>query len=331
MRADRLIAILMLLQARGRMTAQALAGELDVSERTIYRDVDALSLAGAPVYCESGPGGGIELLDEYRTSLTGLTDGEVRALFAVSLPDALPALAMRDELRAALRKLAAALPAISRNPDALQAEVHIDPVGWGQGEESAPYLSLLHQAIRQRRRVVLRYRRFAGHVLEATVDPLGLAAKAGVWYLVHARSGHLHVQPLADVVDAHQTEEQFTAPDGFDLRRAWQAYCLAAEAQRRLYHTTVRVAPAARTALLRRFGGAFRHHLDTAPDDEQGWVVLELAFDSLESARDMLLALGGGVEVLAPEPLRRSITDYAEQIIGLYAARAESVLPPLST
>lgn len=319
MRADRLISILMLLQARGRMTAQALAGELEVSERTIYRDVDALSLAGAPIYCESGPGGGIGLLDEYRTSLTGLTESEVRALFAVSLPDALPALAVRDDLRSALRKLAAALPAASRSPDALLAEVYIDPVGWDQGEEPTPHLPLLHQAIRQRRRVVLRYRRFAGHVLEATVEPLGLAGKAGAWYLVFARSGHIGVQPLTDVLDVQLTDQGFAAPPGFDLRSAWQTYCAAAEAERQLYHVTVRLTATARMILRQRFSGAMRRQLDAAVADEQGWIKADVAFDSIESARSALLALGGGVEVLAPEPLRRSIIDYAEQIAGLYA------------
>jgi predicted DNA-binding transcriptional regulator YafY len=317
-RADRLISILMLLQARGRMTAQTLAEELEVSERTIYRDVDALSLAGAPIYCESGPGGGIGLLDEYRTSLTGLTDGEVRALFAVSLPDALPALAVRDDLRSALRKLAAALPAASRSPDVLLAEVHIDPTGWGQGEEATPHLPLLHQAIRQRRRVVLRYRRFAGHVLEATVDPLGLAAKAGVWHLVYAQSGRVRVQPLANVLDAHLSDAAFSPPPGFDLRRAWQEHCADAEAQRQLYLVTLRLTAAARTMLRQRFSGALRSRLDAAPVDDQGWATVELAFDSLESARSALLALGGGVEVLAPEPLRRSIVDYAQEIIRRY-------------
>lgn len=322
MRADRLVSILMLLQARGRMTAQTLAVELEVSERTIYRDVDALSLSGVPLYCESGPGGGIGLLDDYRTSLTGLTDGEVRALFAVSLPDALPVLDMRDDLRSALRKLAAALPASSREHGALQTEVHIDASGWGQGEEPVPHLPLLHQAIRQRRHVLLRYQRISGHSISSTVTPLGLVAKAGAWHLVYACAGRILVQQMANVLDARMTDESFVPPADFDLRTFWQAWCASAEARRALYCVRVRVAPAARAALLRQFGGVIRHRLEEAPHDHDGWISLELAFDSLESARSALLALGRGVEVLGPEALRRSIMDYAEQIVELYGAVA---------
>ena len=319
MRADRLISILMLLQARGQMTAQTLATELEVSERTIYRDVDALGMAGVPLYCEAGPGGGIGLLESYRTTLTGLTDGEVRALFAVSVPDALAATGIDDELRSALRKLAAALPPTRHTDDALHTEVHVDVAGWEHGEESVPHLHLLHQAVRQRRIVKMRCRRFHGVAIESTVAPLGLVVKAGAWQLVHLRADRTWVQPVRDILDVALTAANFTRPAGFDLRRFWQEWCAAVATQRALYNVTVRVAPPMQASLPQHFGAAVHQRMAQAPRDAAGWITLELGFDSLETARAVMLALGGGVEVLAPEALRRSVLDYAEQIVGVYA------------
>ncbi len=321
MRADRMLAIMMLLQVRGQMTAQALAGELEVSERTIYRDIDALGMAGVPVYTEAGPGGGIGLLDSYRTTLTGLTDGEVRALFAASVTDSLAALGMGDELRSALRKLAAALPAARREGDLLAAEVYFDATAWGEEDGPVPHLSALHRAIRARRRVALHYRRFSGLDLSATVDPLGLVVKAGAWYLVYARAGRTWAMRVADVLDVTATNESFAPPADFDLRTFWQEWRASAAAQRAHYTATVRVAPVAQTALPRHVGGAVTEQLNTALRDADGWVRLVLPFASLESARAALLALGRGVEVIAPEPLRRSLLDYAEQIVALYGGR----------
>jgi len=321
MRADRLLSIMMLLQARGQMTAQALAGALEVSERTIYRDIDALGAAGVPVYTEAGPGGGIGLLDSYRTTLTGLTDGEVRALFAASVTDSLAALGIDDELRSALRKLAAALPAVRRTGDMLAAEVYFDATSWGDDDEPVPHLSALHRAIRTHHRVQIRYRRFSGLELAATVEPLGLVVKAGAWVLAYARADRLWAMAIADVLDVQVTEEEFAPPLGFDLRTFWQAWSASAAAQQASYVVTVRVAPAAQPVLARLVGGAGGRRMAANAPDAGGWVTMTLAFPSLDAARAALLALGRGVEVIAPEPLRRSLLDYAEQIVALYGGR----------
>lgn len=320
MRADRLISILMLLQAHGQLTAQTLADELEVSERTIYRDVDALGMAGVPIFCEAGPGGGIGLLESYRTTLTGLTDGEVRALFAISVPDALAATGIDDDLRSALRKLAAALPATRRAEDTLlQAEVYVDATGWTQGVESVPHLHLLHQAVRHQCAIEMRYRRFSRIEVATTGAPLGLVVKAGAWHLVYLRAERIWVQPVGDILDVALTEEHFARPAGFDLRRFWQAWCASDAVRRAVYVATVRVAPPMQASLPQHFGAALHQRMVQAPRNAAGWITLELAFDSLEAARTALLALGGGIEVLAPEALRRSVLDYAEQIAGVYA------------
>jgi predicted DNA-binding transcriptional regulator YafY len=172
MRADRLLSILMLLQARGRMTAEALSRRLEVSVRTIYRDVDALSVAGVPIYTERGRGGGIALLDRYRTTLTGLRDAEIHALFAASVSGPLADLGLADDLRSALEKLSASL-AVQRGP-AIHAvqRVHLDPTVWAPTEKPPPHLAALYEALMAERRVHLRYRLIFNAQRERTVEPL---------------------------------------------------------------------------------------------------------------------------------------------------------------
>src|SRR5512139_384786 len=194
MRADRLLSLLMLLQARGRMTAQELAQELEVSERTIYRDINALSASGVPVYAESGPGGGCALLDSYRTNLTGLTADEARALFMLSIPAPLDQLGVTQELKAALLKLSAALPEARRHDEErVRQRVYLDSLNWFQAEEAAPYLQTLYRAVWDDRKVAITLRvqfdAFIDAQIEQVIAPYGLVSKAGVWHIVAARHG----------------------------------------------------------------------------------------------------------------------------------------------
>jgi len=332
MRADRLLSLLMLLQTRGRMTARQLAQELEVSDRTVYRDIDALSTAGVPVYGDPGPQGGYALLDRYRTDLTGLTEGEVRALFMLGVPQPLADLGVSRELGAALRKLAAALPGDRREDEhRVRQRFHLDAVGWDQVEASAPQLPAVHQAVWQDRRLHLAYRihGLAVHV-EQTVDPYGLVAKAGVWHLVYAVRGAgsetgtrtgpaLRVLPVSALLDAQLAGESFERPAGFDLAQFWKEWCAARSVSRAQYLVTLRVAPGFLAELPVHFGDLGRDRIAQAgPPDGDGWVTLQLPFESLDAARARILGFGRGVEVLAPAALRRSIQDYAEQIMALY-------------
>jgi predicted DNA-binding transcriptional regulator YafY len=327
MRADRLLSLLMILQARGRMTAEALAAELEVSVRTIYRDLDALSAAGVPVYAERGPGGGCALLESYRTSLTGLTNGELQALFVMSLPAPLVQLGVGSELKAALRKLSAALPAERRQEEAwVRQRLHLDWSGDDPADEPVPHLAVLKEAVWDDRQLWLAHRipsSPAMVVLERLVDPLGLVTLRGDWHLVCSADGRLRVYRVAGLLDARLTGERFERPAGFDLGAFWAGWRAEQEANRRRYTATVRVSPDIVPWLPQLLGAPVQDEINAAtrpdaPRDPAGWIRLRLSFDSLEAARSRLLGLGAAVEVLAPLPLRLSLADYAAQIAALY-------------
>ncbi len=322
MRADRLLSLLMLLQARGRMPAAQLAAELEVSVRTIYRDMDALSAAGVPVYAERGPRGGCALLDGYRTSLTGLTQDEVRALFVLSVPDVLDELGMSGELRAALRKLMAALPAARRSDEEqVRARIYLDWSGRGPAAGPAPHLPALQRATWEDERIHITYRSLVGpHVLmlERTVEPYGLVARAGVWHLVYGFEGALRVLRAGQVLAATPTAEHFTRPPDFDLAAFWEGWRAREAENRPEFHATVRAAPALAALLPLYFGEPLRAALAQATPDADGWVQITLPFERFEEARERLLGFGSAVEVLSPPALRLSVLDYARQIVRFY-------------
>ncbi len=321
MRADRLLALLMLLQTHGRRSARQLAAELEVSERTIYRDIDALSSAGIPVYGEPGPAGGFALLDSYRTSLTGLSAGEVRALFMLTIPAPLVELGISQELRAALLKVAAALPGDHRE-DAQQVRqrLYLDSVAWEYGEEGVPFLHIIHAAVWQDRRIVIAYQVGSlGVTIEQDVEPYGLVAKAGLWYLVYARRGDVRVIRISALRTVRQLAEPFTRPVDFVLADFWHDWARQQVEHRSSYAVEVRVSPRLIPQLAWHFGRRVQEQIQQAgPADGAGWVGLQLHFDSLEAARSRILDFGGDIEVLAPAALRASIQDFARQILQTY-------------
>jgi len=322
MRADRLLSILMLLQARGRMTAQELAVELEVSERTIYRDMDALSAAGVPVYAERGPGGGCTLLDSYRTTLTGLTRDEVRALFMLSIPEPLADLGVDKELKAALFKLAAALPTSRRRDEALiRQRIHLDSVGWTETREPAPHLHTLQQAVWQDRRLTILYRLPFQTEARWLVEPYGLVAKATAWHLVCTRNNSWRVYRVSRVLDACLSDETFERFPDFNLAVFWESWCTEIEENRPYYPVTVRVAPEFIHWLPYYFGEPIREEIARARSgspDKEGELIVTLPFETLEDARARILGFGRAVEVLEPMALRKSVADYASLIARLY-------------
>jgi predicted DNA-binding transcriptional regulator YafY len=304
------------------MTADQLAEETEVSVRTIYRDIDALSTAGVPVYAERGPGGGCALVEGYRTSLTGLTEDEVRALFMLSVPASLDELGVSKELRAALRKLAAALPDVHRrDEERVRQRIYLDWEGWPQ-PKPVPHLQTIRQAVWQDRKLTITYRWIAPQVqqFERLVDPYGLVAKAGVWHLVWAGDSRIHVHRVSELLDAHLSDEHFERPMDFDLAAFWKAWCKGREENRPTYPVTVRVSPDLVRLLPLYFGNHIREEIANAgPPDSEGWITLTLPFERFEIARERILGFGCAVEVLEPEPLRLSVTDFAQQIVEFYA------------
>ena len=312
--------MLMLLQSRGHLSARELAEELEVSERTIYRDITALSTAGVPVYASRGPGGGVRLVEEYRTTLTGLTPEEARALFMMSIPAPLRQLGVDEPFKGALRKLSASLTDTSRTDEArTRQRIYLDSSWWFQSEEQVPCLQTIHHALWQDRRLHMKVRwEFFNTEFEQEAEPYGLVAKANVWYLVYGRGGNPQVRRVSQIVEAEMTPECFARPPEFDLETFWKCWCKEYESHPS-FLARVRAAPEALATLAESIGERARGRLAaSSPPDQDGWIILDLPFESFVAARTHLLGLGRAVEVLEPESLRRSLIDFAEQIVGFY-------------
>lgn len=327
MQADRLLATLLLLQSRGPTTAPELARRLEVSVRTVYRDVVALSAAGVPVWAERGRGGGIRLLDGWHTDMTGLTAAEARALFTFSArPGTLPG----DDasLGSAFRKLMVALPEDQRLAAAVVEErILVEPQGWGRAPERAPTLPLLQRAVLDGQRLALTYRAAGRQQARSrAVDPVGLVAKAGVWYLVARQEGEGRLFRASRVLRAAPTGELVASPRP-DLGAMWDALRDRVEHPPARVVATVRIPSALVGRVLgvcgpqlagdaqRRVGGAWAttaaattdHQDDEAPLDAH----FRLPFRSLVHASGVLLGLAVDVEVVGPPPLRRAIAERA--------------------
>ena len=318
MRADRLLSLLMFLQNRGRTTTDRLAKELEVSRRTIIRDLYALRVAGFPVYTERGQCGGVYLHEDFRVRLTDLTQGELAALFTFSVPAPLADLGMGETAKGALLKLAAALPQARQDVERdVRSRLYLDPNPWHASREAAPTLSILRQAAwedRWLRATLLRARRIP---IEHEIAPYGLVAKGRVWYVVwRRRDGELRVDRASDVIEAELTEDTFDRPPGFDLGEYWTAWATEYEENRWFFAVTVRVM----TEALAELAGALGRYIRRTADSEQGSTVIdvEMAFDGFEHARAALLAYGGAVEVIEPDALRLSIVDFAQRIVETY-------------
>jgi predicted DNA-binding transcriptional regulator YafY len=324
MRADRLLSLLMLLQARGRMTAKELARELEVSRRTVYRDISALCISGVPIYSEAGRDGGYALLDSYRTSLTGLTENEVRALFSISIPESLSELDLGRELKAALLKLSAALPDAQRQDEAhARKRVFLDSSPWSQDTSPTPHLQTVYQAVWGDQRLFITFRLpFADVELEHLVSPYGLVSKAGVWYLVYERCG-IRVQRVADFLDARLSPDGFERPRNFDLPTFWMEWRATRREMSAQYRATVRVSQEIVPRLERTFGKVVDEQIAASElSSDWDWITLVLPFWSLESAREEILGFGGAMEVLGPLALRKSVEDFASQVVSLYQKHA---------
>lgn len=314
MRASRLLSILMLLQLRGRLTAADLAAEFEVSERTIYRDVDALSAAGVPVYGDRGPGGGFELLDGYRTRLTGLSTGEAEAMAMIGLPGPAGELGIGAATSAARNKLLVALPGDGGAlADRMAARFHLDAVDWYRGGEALPHLPAIARAVFDQRLLTMRYESWQGS-RDWTVEPLGLVLKAGIWYLAARGGGKVRIFRIANIDRLTIGDISFDRPAEFHLASWWQAEQARFEAELFATTATVRASAEGCRRLAAQSPRGAEAIAAASPPTTDGWREMAMQIeDSDHGARDML-ALGAEVEVLAPDSFRRRIAALASQI-----------------
>jgi predicted DNA-binding transcriptional regulator YafY len=311
----------MLLQTRGRMSASELARQFEVSVRTIHRDIDQLSAAGIPVYADRGRSGGFQLMDGYRTRLTGMTQPEAEALLLAGLPGPAAQLGLSDLLSAARLKLLAALPAgVQRDAERIASRFHLDPVGWFRGADPLPALQIVAQAVWSGRTLKIRYRN-SGEEYPRKLGPLGLVLKGGVWYLVAQSGKAVRTYRVAQIVEAEVTEEAFARPSKFDLAAHWTEASRAYEAG--LYHeqADVRLSPRG-MALLDLLGPHVKDSaLKSAKRDRGGWTRCMVPIESANQGTREFLRLGEDVEVLAPPALRMRIADVSAAIAARHAAK----------
>jgi predicted DNA-binding transcriptional regulator YafY len=329
MRASRLLSALLLLQAHGRMSARALAEALEVSIRTVYRDMSALSTAGVPVYAEAGPDGGYQLLEGFRTKLTGLTEDEARVLFLTGLPGPAADLGLSALVSTAELKLAAALPPPLRDSaNRVRERFHLDAPGWYTRGDASPHLAAVADALWQQHRIRVRYRRWKAPTnVTRILEPLGLVLKAGVWY-VAANAGDNkgpRTYKVNQIYELQPLDDRFERPSTFDLAGYWTAYLK--DYQDRLYQgeATVRFSPHGIERLPDLCGEDVRAAVrKTGRKDRQGWTRATVPIESLTHAEGQFLRFGADVEVLRPPELRTRLADISAHLSDLYAPRSWS-------
>ena len=327
MRASRLVSILLMLQTRGRVSARVLADHLEVSTRTVYRDIDELSAAGVPVVVERGATGGFELLEGWRTTLTGLTPGESQTLFLSGLPGPAAELGLGDTMASAHLKLLAALPREWQlEAQRVSSRFHVDLAGWYRRIKPVHHLRALADAVWSDRWVTVRYESWEG-VVERELEPLGLVIKAGDWYLAaqprggHGRTPAPRTYRVANVREL-TLHGEFVRPEGFELDAYWSASTRRFERDILRGTADVRLSPRGRK-LLAGARAAVEEALElTAPAaDGTGWVRAAIPIESLAHATGQLLALGTEVEVLGPPELRAQVRDTARAVAASYTGR----------
>jgi len=315
MRASRLLSILMLLQLRDRLTAEALAAEFEVSVRTIYRDIDKLAEAGVPVYADRGPGGGFRLIDGYRTRLTGLAADEVEAMFMIGLPGPAAALGIGPAASNAGRKMLAALPRSSGDvAGRMGARFHLDPVEWYRDDEPLQQLPAIARAVLDQTALAMTYDSWRG-VRERVVEPLGLVLKAGAWYLVARSDSVARIYKVANILQYEVRDTHFERPPDFDLAAWWSAETARFEAGLRTGTAQLRATATGLKRLSQLGAYAQRAVKAAGAVDDRGWSSLSLPIETIVHAALTLLGIGPEVVVLAPDTLRLRLRELADDVV----------------
>ena len=319
MRASRLVSLLLLLQTRGMMTAAELARELEVSVRTIHRDVEALAISGVPIYAERGPHGGIRLVEGYRTRLTGMTAEEADALFLSGIPGPAAELGLGTVVAAARLKVLAALPTELRGrATRLLERFHLDAAGWFQAGENVPHLADVAEAVWEGRQIRVDYQR-GDKGVERTLHPLGIVLKGGVWYLVAATEGQVRTYRVSRIATLQLLDEPAERPERFDLGAFWAESSAAYERDAPRLDVVVRVRPDRYWWLSDAAGQQAMESAEILDvPDREGWTHVRLRMEWPDEAGRRLAALGPSVEILEPVELRGRVARAARDLLAHY-------------
>jgi len=319
MRASRLINILTTLQARGLVTAETLAEENEVSVRTIYRDVDALSAAGIPVYSERGSDGGYRLLDGYRVKLNGLSPGEAEAMFLSGLPGPAADLGLGSLMAGAQRKLTAALPEdLRQSAERMRSRFHLDAPTWFGEYEQPLHLQAVADAVWNMKRIRMRYRAWKAEK-NREAEPLGVVLKGGAWYMAARVDSNVRTYRIARILDLVVTEERFERPEDFDLSGYWTENTLRLEEELHQAWATIRISALGLKILKETSPAYVRARMEMLEEpDAEGWQTMRLPVGAGFHAVSELLRLGAEVEVLEPANLRADMRETLERLAGRY-------------
>ena len=316
MRADRLVAILLMLQNRGQVTSAEVAAELEISERTARRDLEALGTAGVPIYSQQGRGGGWRLAGGGKTDLSGLNAAEARALFLVAGPSS----TATPQLRAALRKLVRALPESFRTQaEAAAAALVVDPLGWGHTQPPAhtpPHLDTVQQAVIEGEQLVVDYIARDRAATTRTLHPLGVAAKGPTWYLVADTAAGLRTFRIDRITAIERTGKPVVRPEDFDLTEAWKLISDQVEEKRMPLRAHALADAYAVPWLRAQLGNSLR----IGPTTDDGRVEVEVRGHHPRSLAASIAGFGKMLEVVDPPEVRAALADVAAELLDTYCA-----------
>ncbi|WP_199621000.1 helix-turn-helix transcriptional regulator [Paenibacillus alkalitolerans] len=314
MRADRLLSILLLMQGGGKWTVRELARRLEVSERTVVRDLEALAAAGVPVYAERGNKGGWRLAEGYRTTLNGLNPDDIRLLLMAQMSRMFEDLGKRRETDLLLDKFMNGMPPSTRKEaDMVRERIHVDGAGWSESMEKFPHLPVLYEAVWNERTVCIVYRR-GEETVERELQPLGLVAKGNTWYVAGVVDGEIRTYRVSRVAEVRECGKRFDRPERFDLSAYWERSSAEFRMNLPSYGAKVRM----RASVVERFAGTRFVKLGNVEEDKEGWVTVCVDFQAIEYGCAIVLGFGADIEVMEPAELRRMVKSAASEILRLY-------------
>lgn len=318
-KADRLLSILLILQNNGKMTSRSLAEQLEVSERTINRDMEALSAAGIPIYAERGLHGGWRLSDQYQTKLTGMKKEELMSLLLSNQDHLLGDLGIRQHYESAFQKLLASSPdSIRKDAEVVRSRIHIDGAGWSPAQDSISCLSTVQDAVWSERKLAIQYQR-EDKIVERVIRPLGLIAKRNVWYVAAETDGEMRTYRISRLLDAKMLEDSFERPADFNLANYWETSMNEFKQSLPRYPATLYIEESRLSRLERE-----RYvKIINQTTYKTNWLKADVQFDTLESACEIILSHGPSIRVHSPVELRERVIAQAKKIMEQYETTNE--------